>query len=140
MAVAGRKCVRFYAYVVQHADDEVGQRRVLSLVVCDVASVLVVAAHQTDWQVSGVVGVCVSLVAAEQIRCVVKSRGRAFVAGLQACQQVVEAAQDLLFNLLQLCDLGFVSTPARQVVVFKFDSVDIRDDLMVLNDDADYSG
>ena len=71
MAVAGRKCVRFYAYVVQHADDEVGQRRVLSLVVCDVASVLVVAAHQKDWQVSGVVGVCVSLVAAEQYRCVV---------------------------------------------------------------------
>ena len=137
LAVAGRKCVRFDAHVVQHADEEVGQRRVLSLVVCDVASVLVVAARQEDWQVSRVVGVCVAEIAAEQHCRVVEQRLAILPRFFQLIEQITEATYECCFDLHELRDSGRVLAMMRQGVVLSKHAFDVGDNLMVLNHNAD---
>ena len=55
LAGCKRVCFNFNADAVQHADVQVGQRRVAVSVVCDVAAVLKAATGEDDWQASGVV-------------------------------------------------------------------------------------
>ena len=118
--------VCFHAETLQHADEELAERRVVVAVSGDVLPVFESAAGQQNRQIAGAVAAGVSQIAADQNLCLVQLASGSFFCVSQRQQEIFERGHFGALDDSQLFDLGGVAAVMREPVMILGHAFDRR--------------